>query len=113
MPVSDSCQKKFPWNHKENGLALHPVVGLALQVGLLRRRGEVSSGTWFRKPGSFLLLLLFLFFSSASRVHFFTATEEDGLTRDLYNINLPAKLMVLRLRHILFNPTIAAIAGSV
>ena len=29
----DSCQKRFPWTHKEVDLALHPVVGLVLHLG--------------------------------------------------------------------------------
>ena len=29
----ESCQKSFLWTHKEVDLALHPVVGLVLQVG--------------------------------------------------------------------------------
>ena len=29
----DSCQKRILWTHKEVDLALHPVVGLVLQVG--------------------------------------------------------------------------------
>ena len=33
FPSLDSCQKRFLWVHKEAGLALHPVVGLVLQVG--------------------------------------------------------------------------------
>ena len=33
FPSLDSCQKKFPWTHKEVNLAPHPVVGLELQEG--------------------------------------------------------------------------------
>ena len=33
MQVSDSCQKRFLWTHKEVDLAPLPVVGLVLQVG--------------------------------------------------------------------------------
>ena len=29
----DSCQKRFLWTHNEVDLALHPVIGLVLQVG--------------------------------------------------------------------------------
>ena len=29
----DSCQKMFLWTHKEVDLALHPVLGLVLQIG--------------------------------------------------------------------------------
>ena len=33
FPSLDSCHKRFLWTHKEVDLALHPVVGLVLQVG--------------------------------------------------------------------------------
>ena len=33
FPSLDSCQKRFPWTHKEADLAPHPAVGLVLQVG--------------------------------------------------------------------------------
>ena len=33
----DSCQKRFLWTHKEVDLALHPVIGLVLQVGDLEK----------------------------------------------------------------------------
>ena len=56
FPSLDSCHKRFLWTHKKIDLALHAVVSLVLQAG------EVSSGTWIRKPGSF-------FSESASRVH--------------------------------------------
>ena len=29
----DICQKRFLWTHKEDDLALHPIVGLVLHVG--------------------------------------------------------------------------------
>ena len=32
FPSLDSCQKRFPWTHKEVDLTPHPVVGLVLQV---------------------------------------------------------------------------------
>ena len=32
FPSLDSCQKRFPWTHKEVDLALHPIVGLVLKV---------------------------------------------------------------------------------
>ena len=32
FPFPDSWQKRFLWTHKEVDLALHPVVGLVLQV---------------------------------------------------------------------------------
>ena len=33
FPSLDSCQKRFPWTHKEVHLAPYPIVGLMLQVG--------------------------------------------------------------------------------
>ena len=33
FPSPNSCQKRYLWTHKEVDLALHPVVGLGLQVG--------------------------------------------------------------------------------
>ena len=33
FPSLDTCQKRFLWTHKEGDLALHPVVGLVVQVG--------------------------------------------------------------------------------
>ena len=32
LPSLDSCQERFPWAHKEAGLAPHSVVGIVLQV---------------------------------------------------------------------------------
>ena len=32
-PSLDSCQKRFLWTHNEADRALHPVIGLVLQVG--------------------------------------------------------------------------------
>ena len=43
----NSYQQMFLPAHKEADLALQPVVGLVLQCG------EVFSGTWFQKSGSF------------------------------------------------------------
>ena len=33
FPSLDSCQRRFLWTNEEVDLALHPVVGLVLQVG--------------------------------------------------------------------------------
>ena len=33
FPSLDTCRKRFLWTHKDADLALHPVVGLVLQVG--------------------------------------------------------------------------------
>ena len=65
----DSCQKRFLWTHEEVDLALHPVVGLVLQVGDAEKFSLVQ--VWFRKPG------IFSFFSRVSKQGVcFTATEE-------------------------------------
>ena len=56
------------WTHKDVDLAPNLVVDLVLPVGA--RCGEVSSGTRFRKPGSF--------FRVNKQGPYFTAIEEDG-----------------------------------
>ena len=50
FPFQGICQKTFVWTHKELDLALHLAVVPVLPS---RRCGEVSSCTWFQKPGSF------------------------------------------------------------
>ena len=46
FPSLDSFQKRSLWTHKEIDLAQHLVI-FVIPVG------DVSSGTWFPKPGSF------------------------------------------------------------
>ena len=53
-----------------------------------------------------------LFTESAGRVHVSQAWRRMEATRDLYNLNLHSKLMVLH-RQILLNLTIAAIAEAI
>ena len=50
FPSLDSCQKRFPWTHKEVDLALHPVVGLVLQVGDMEK---FSDALGFESPDPF------------------------------------------------------------
>ena len=59
FPSLDSCQKWFQWTQKEVDLALHPVVGLVLQVGDAEKFPQALV---FKKP-------LFFFSESASRVY--------------------------------------------
>ena len=64
--------------HKEVDLAPHPVVGLVLQVEVRRSFPRLG----FETLGPFL--------RGSKRGPRFTAVEEyGGLTRDLYNLNLP------------------------
>ena len=49
---------------------------------------------------------------SASRVHVSQPYRRTEVTRDLYNLNLLAKLMLLH-RQILFNLAVAAIAEAI
>ena len=58
----DSGRKRFLWTHKEVDL-------------------EVSSYTWFRKPGSF-------FSESASRVHVSLTFKKTEVKRDLTQLEL-------------------------
>ena len=44
FPFLDSCQKRFLWMHKEDNLALHPVIGHVLKE---QDAEIVSSETWF------------------------------------------------------------------
>ena len=68
-----------------------------------RRYGEVSSGNWFRKPGSFF------FFSRFSKPGpCFRAVENEGGDKRIVGLEL-AKLMVLQ-RQILLSLAIAVIA---
>ena len=44
FPSLDSCQKSFPWSHEEVDLALHPVIGLVLQVGDTEKKFPCALG---------------------------------------------------------------------
>ena len=68
-----------------------------------RRCQEVSSCTWFQKPGSF--------FSVSKQGPWFTPVRME-LTRDLYSLYLSAKLVVLHCQ-ILFSLAIAATAKAI
>ena len=63
FPSLDSCQKRFPWTHKEVHLAPYPVVGLMLQVGDTEKFPHAR----------------------------FTAVEEDGGDRRLVELELACK----------------------
>ena len=66
-PSPASCQKRFLWTHKKVDLALHPVVGLVLQVGDTDMH----------------------FFSRVSKQDpYFTVLEEDGTYKRLVELEL-------------------------
>ena len=83
FPSLDNCQKRFPWIHKDVGPAPHPVVGLVLQVGDAEKFPQ-ALGFQSLDP----------FFQSASRVHVSQPWRME-VTRDLYTLNLLAKLMAV------------------
>ena len=102
FPSLDSCQKRFLWTHKRTDLARHSVVGPVLQIGNVKKfpqpLGFESLDPFFPKP--------------VSRVHVSQPQRRMKVTRDLYNLNLLAKLMVL-FRQILLNLAIAAITEAI
>ena len=73
FPSLDSCQTRFLWTDKEVDLALHPVVGLVLQIGDAEK---FSRARWCQKPG-------FFFFQTQQASPCFTAIEEDGYDKRL------------------------------
>ena len=76
----DSCQKRLLWTHKEVDLAPHPSYCSSAPS---RRCGDVSSGTWFRKPVSF---------SSLSKQDpCFTAMQQNGGDKRLVELYLACK----------------------
>ena len=68
FPSLDSCQKRFLWTHKEADLALHPVVGLELQIG----------DAW-------------ILFSISVYSPCFTAIEDNGSDKRLAQLELACK----------------------
>ena len=92
FPSFDSCQKRFLWTHKDVDLARPPVVGLVLQVGDAE---ECSQTLGFESLESFS--------ESASRVYVYRPERRMEMTRDLYDLKLFVKLMVL------FNLAIVAV----
>ena len=97
----DSCQKRFLWTQERVGLALHSHWSCAESS----RCGEVSSSTWFQRPGSFLS-------ETASRVCVSQPDKRMEVTRDLQSLNLLVKVMTLHCQ-ILFSLTTAAIAEAI
>ena len=73
-PSPASCQKRFLWTHKKVDLALHPVVGLVLQV---EYTDTFSHALAFQSRDPF-------FSESASRVH----VQEDGGDKRLVALEL-------------------------
>ena len=84
FPSLDSCQKRFMWTHKRVYLAPHPAVSLVLQVGDAEK---------FPQALGFGGLDPFLRVSKQGPR--FAATERMEVTRDLSNLNLLAKLILL------------------
>ena len=72
----DSCQKWFLWTHKEVDLASHPVVGLVLQVGDVKKFPQALG---FKSLDPF-------FSQQVGSV--FTAIEEDGGDKRLVELEL-------------------------
>ena len=97
LPSLDSCQKSFMWTHKDVDIAPHPVVGLVLQV---ENAEKFPSALCFESLDPF-------FFESARRVHVSQPQRRMEVTRDSYNLNFLAKLMVV-LHQIRFNLALAA-----
>ena len=83
FPFLDSCKKRFLQTHNEVHLALHPVVGLVLRVG---DAGKFPQALGFES--------LDPFFRVSKEGPCLTATKSMAVMRDLYNLNLLAKLMV-------------------
>ena len=73
----DNYQKRFLWTHNEVDLALHPVVGLLLQVGVMEK---------FLHALGFKSLILF--FGVGKQGPCFTAIEEDGGDKRLVHLEL-------------------------
>ena len=105
FPSLDSRQKRFLGTHSKVDLAPHPVVGLVLQVGNAEK---------FPQALCFESLDPFFFFFQSQQAESMFHSRRGGrrLTRDLYSLNLFAKLMVLH-RQILFSLAIAATAGAI
>ena len=67
FPSLDSCQKRFLRTHKEVDLALHPVIGLVLQVGNAEKF-----------PQALVFESLDSFFGIGKQGPSFTTVQEDG-----------------------------------
>ena len=84
FPSLDGCKKGFLWTHKDVDLAPHPVVALVFQVGDAEKSPYAPDFESLRP-----------FFRVSKQGSRFTAVGENGGARDLYSLNLLAKLMVL------------------
>ena len=98
--------KRGPLNHKEADLALHPVVGLVLQVEDAEKFAHA-----FGVESLDRFFFCCCFFQSVSRVHVSQPQRRMQVTRELYNLNLLLKLVLLH-RQILLNLATAAIAEA-
>ena len=86
--------------------------GIPRKLILLRNQSLVQAGDAEKFPQAQGFESLDPFSESAGRVHLSQPQRRMEVTRDLYSLNLLAKLMVLH-RHILFSLAIAAIAEAI
>ena len=86
MQVLGSCQKRFPLTQKEADLASHPVVGLVVQVGDVKKLPR-AFGFEGLDPFSFP----FFFFIVSKQFPCFTALEEDRDDKRLVEFELVCK----------------------
>ena len=84
-PSLDSWHKMFLWTHKEVDLAMHPVVGLLILVGDAEKFPQ-AHGVESLNP---------FFFSVSHQGPFSQPKGRIEAKRDLYSLDLLAKLMVL------------------
>ena len=80
----NSCSKRFLWTHKEVDLALHPVIGLVLQV----RNVEKFPHAYGPKS---LDPFFFLFLFSSKQGPCFETIEEVGGDKRLVQLELACK----------------------
>ena len=76
----DSCQKRFLWTYKEVDCAVHPVIGLMLQVGDAEKF-----------PLALGFESLDLLFRVSKQGPYFTTIVEDGGDRRLAELELVCK----------------------
>ena len=68
FPSFDSCQKRFPWTHKEVGHAPHPVVGLVPHLHHQRQNEQLNAICVIITPNRFSRANDFCFQTSISGV---------------------------------------------
>ena len=80
FPSIGSCQKSFPWTHKEVDLAPHPAFGLVLQV---EDAEKFPQALGFESLGPFL--------GVSKQGPCFTTIDEDGGDKRLVQLELVCK----------------------